>query len=108
MANIKLNYQGKTYTLEYNRQSVYKMEKKGFNANKVEEMPITNLITLFKGAFIMHHPTMSDESIEEIFKHVKNRDELIKKLMDLYAVPLQDLFEQNEEEEGNASWETGE
>lgn len=105
---IKFEYNGKKYTLEFNRESVKQMEAQGFKINDIGSTPLTAVQMLFSGAFIMHHKSVfgNKNLCSEIYDHMKNRDELITLLAEMYQEPLLSLFDETEENEGNTSWGT--
>ncbi len=102
--SINFEYKGKDYTLEFNRKSVEILEKQGFVASDFTEKPMTVLPTLFRGAFIMHHPTIKRDVIDEIFSIMTNKQELIGKLAEMYNEPILALIDEPEEDVGNIEW----
>lgn len=102
---LVIEYKGKTYTLEYTRRSVEKMERNGFLASDITTKPMTTLPEMFAGAFLAHHTFLKREVIDDIFAHMTDKGELISKLAEMYNEPLQTLIDDPAEtEEGNASW----
>ena len=91
---------GKKYTLEYSKASIMHMEKQGFSLEDFERKPVLMTTMLVQGAFIKNHSSMKYEKAEAIFKSLKNKEEFVKKLLDMYS-------EQSEEivDEGNSEWE---
>lgn len=103
---ITLDYQGKTYTLEYTRKTVEDMERRGFSLNELNSKTMTNLPLLFAGAFRAHHRYVKSEVIEDILSHITKRDELFAKLSEMYVEPINALMsEPDENDEGNVSWD---
>lgn len=101
---LKFSYGDKDYTLEFTRRTVTEMEKKGFIASEVESKPMSTLPTLFEGAFLAHHRFVKKEVIDEIYSKMKNKEELIGKLAEMYNEPILALVEEPEESEGNVTW----
>lgn len=102
---INFEYQGEHYTLEFSRRTVQEMERSGFNINKVIDAPLTGVEMLFNGAFLMHHRRIKQEKINEIYRVLTNKQELVEKLIVLYNEPLSSLMDEPEGNEGNAqSW----
>lgn len=62
-SKIKFVYNEKPYVLEFTRNSVKEMERRGFDAAKVLEKPMLLLPDLFSGAFIAHHPLVRKSSL---------------------------------------------
>lgn len=91
--NIQFDYNGKTYTLEFNRRSIEKMEQKGFDIETATSKPMTTIPQLFEGAFLMHHPYVKKEVIDEIFTLFTDKQGLFSALAEMYADPLQTLVE---------------
>lgn len=101
---LKFTYDGMDYTLEFTRKTVAEMEKQGFIASEVEEKPMTTLPTLFAGAFKAHHRFTKRETIDAIYEHLTNKEELIGKLAEMYNDPIMTLVEEPEDKEGNIDW----
>lgn len=94
-----------TYTLEYTRKSVATMEKQGFVAAEVDKKPVTLLPALFAGAFLAHHRFVKQDTIDKLYSHIKDKDSLIGKLVEMYNEPLIALLDDPESgEEGNVEW----
>ena len=102
---IRLTFEGTTYTLEFNRNAIRKMERGGFIANDIDKKPATVLPELFAGAFIMHHPYMKRDKIDAIFEKTPNRMMLVERLGAMYNEPIEAMLDEPEEAAGNASWE---
>lgn len=103
---ITIPYNGKTYTLEYTREIVKRMEGQGFKLASLEDMPLTTVTALFNNAFSVNHPSTGGTTKEKIYASLKNRRALIQTLMEMYAAAYNSLFDEEEEEtdEGNAGW----
>lgn len=102
---ISFIYDGKEYTLEYTRKSIEIMERQGFNVNDISEKPMTTLPALFAGAFLAHHKWVKKDVIDEIYNRLENKQDLLQKLTEMYNEPIEALFEEPKESEGNVSWE---
>jgi len=102
---ISFIYDGKDYTLEYTRKSIEIMERQGFNVNDISEKPMTTLPALFAGAFLAHHKWVKKDVIDEIYNRLENKQDLLQKLTEMYNEPIEALFEEPKESEGNVSWE---
>jgi hypothetical protein len=102
---ISFMYDGKDYTLEYTRKSIEIMERQGFNVNDISEKPMTTLPALFAGAFLAHHKWVKKDVIDEIYNRLENKQDLLQKLTEMYNEPIEALFEEPKESEGNVSWE---
>ena len=101
---LRFTYQDKEYCLEYTRNTVAQMEKKGFVASDIETKPVTVLPALFAGAFLANHRYVKQEVIEEIYSKMTNKQELIGKLAEMYNEPIMALVDEPEESEGNLDW----
>lgn len=88
---------GTQYTLEYTRDSIKQMERGGFSLSEAGNQPMTSLTALFKGAFIAHHPRLSQNVIGEIWENISDKDGLFEALIDLYNEPLEALMKEPEE-----------
>lgn len=81
------------------------MERQGFNVNDISEKPMTTLPALFAGAFLAHHKWVKKDVIDEIYNRLENKQDLLQKLTEMYNEPIEALFEEPKESEGNVSWE---
>lgn len=97
-------YGDKEYTLEFTRRTVSEMEKKGFIASEITDKPMTTLPALFAGAFLAHHRFVKQETIEEIFSKLTEKEDLIGKLAEMYNDPIMALVAEPEEDKGNVHW----
>lgn len=102
---IKFEYKGQEYTLEFTRKSIETMERQGFSVTDITEKPMTTLPALFAGAFLAHHRYVKKDTVDEIFSKMTNKQELISKLAEMYNEPLLSLVDEPEENEGNVDWE---
>lgn len=101
---LNVTYQGNVYCLEYTRRSVEQMEKSGFVASDIKDKPMTTLPALFAGAFLAHHRLVKPEVVDAIYKTLRNKQDLIGKLAEMYNEPIMALLDEPEESEGNADW----
>ena len=103
---IRFEYKGQEYILEFTRKSIETMERQGFVASDIVEKPMTTLPALFAGAFLAHHRNMKKELIDEIFSKMTNKEELIRKLAEMYNEPIMALMDEpGPNDEGNVKWE---
>ena len=77
---MTIKYDGQEYTLEYTRNSIKKMEAKGFEIDKVASKPMTMLPALFEGAFLAHHSNVAPSKISEIFADLPDKEKLVDML----------------------------
>ena len=103
---LTINYNDSEYTLEFTRKSIEILEKRGFKITDIQDKPVSTLPMLFAGAFIAHHKFAKPEVIEEIFSKLKNKEELLGKLAEMYSEPILAMMDEPEESEGNLDWET--
>lgn len=101
---LKFEYNGKEYCLEYTRKTVAEMEKNGFIAEDIKSKPMLMLPELFAGAFLANHRFVKRDVIDEIYGKLTNKAELIGKLVEMYTEPIQSLIDEPSEDEGNLSW----
>lgn len=105
MTKITITYEGKNYTLAYSRESVRMIEQTGFDIGKIESMPATMIPQLFYGAFSMYHKGIKRKQVDEIWKSMSKKDELIVVLVEMYSETIEDLLGNNEDNTKNATWE---
>jgi len=103
MSKITLEYSGKKYTLEYNRQSVRMIESQGFVAEQLSAKPVTMIPILFQGAFIKNHKGIKRDLIDEIYEAIADKSGLIVALVELYSETVGTLLD-DKAESGNVSW----
>lgn len=97
---------GKQYTLEFNRASVKRAERLGFNIKDIADKAVSGVEDLFYYSFFMHHGnTVSREDAESIlYDELGGLPEgMLDRLAELYAVCLESLY-QDEEKAKNARW----
>lgn len=103
---LRFTYNDKEYTLEFTRRTITEMERRGFVAAEVETKPMSTLPALFEGAFLAHHRFEKKEVVQEIFSNMKNKEDLIGKLAEMYNEPIMALVEEPEESAKNVDWTT--
>lgn len=103
---INLSYDGDTYTLEFNRRQVERMESNGFSINALSEQPMTMIMKLVQGAFQMHHRGISADLVRDVWQAQTKRDELLGLLIRMYTEPLNTLMGDSDSEgaEENPTW----
>lgn len=91
---VTIEADGKTYTLEFNRNSVVSAERAGLRVDMIGEQPMTMLPLLFFAAFKMHQPKITKEETDSIlFDKMRGlNQELIERLAQLYAEPTKTLI----------------
>lgn len=99
---ICLEYDEKEYTLEFTRNSVKKMESRGFVFGEIETKPVTRIPELFAGAFLAHHNGVDRETIDKIYGAIEEKDSLIGALVEMYADTINTLMEKPEK--NGISW----
>lgn len=103
---ITLSYEGKTYTLEFNRITAKMMEQQGFVLEEIDTKPATTIPMLFAGAFRKNHNSVSTKKINEIYESLTHRGALVGRLAEMYAETVSTLFDDPEDgDEGNANWD---
>lgn len=101
---ITIEYNGESYKLGFTRDSIKRMEDRGFDFSKAEQKQISSLFELVEGAFRTFTPRITTDKIMEVWGALKGKDELYKALMEMFQEPLKVLNEPDEDSEGNASW----
>jgi len=96
---ITFEYDGQKYELEYTRATVRQMENSGFNIAEIDSKPVTRIPQLWSGAFICHHRKLTQEKINEIYKHMARKDELIEKLATMYYEAISTLVDDDVEDD---------
>ena len=99
MAQIQFEYDGKHITLEFTRNSIKKMEARGFEFDKLSKMPVTMISKFFEGSLIEHHPEIRDRDAEKIFDSMDNKEALLEELIKMFGEAQDSLMKK-----GNLSW----
>ena len=103
---LKLNFEGQEYTLEFTRKSVERMEDNGFRIADVTAKPVSTLPVLFAGSFYANHRWVKQDTIDKIFAEIPDKEAFMAKLVEMYAEPIEALFDEPKgEAEKNAQWE---
>lgn len=105
MKQIKFTYKDQDYILEYTRKTVKVMEGNGFNINEIDTKPMLMVPILFRGAFLSKHRFVKDEVVDDIYKNISHKTELIETLVEMYTDTIETLFD--EPESGNLEWTKG-
>lgn len=103
---LTFKFEGSTYTLSFNRKTVQQLTRQGFKPDMITEQPAIGIPMLFKGAFLVHHRMIKDDLTDRIWESLKNKSELIGKLMEMYVEPINELISEpdEEDEEKNVDW----
>ena len=101
---LNFSYEGRDYTLEFTRRTVEAMERKGFVASELTVKPVSRLPELFAGAFLANHPSEKREVVDAIYGRMGNKSALVSKLAEMYNEPVEALFAEPGENEGNVDW----
>lgn len=102
---IKFKYGGKEYVLEFTRQSVEEMERRGFVVEEVLTKPLTVLPNLFAGAFIANHRFTKRKVINEIFEQIDDKGDLLDALAEMYSLVIDEFTDELEKKNKNLTWE---
>ena len=99
---------GKRYCLEFDKESVLRMENAGFKPGQSGDTPMLELTMLWAGAFYKHHRHVSSNVIEKLLESRKNKRKLLEKLRDMFSNTYNDLFNDDDDDdsgdEGNSNW----
>lgn len=102
--SIKIEHDGKTYTLSYTKRTVKEMEASGFIAEEVGLKPATMVPMLFSGAFLRNHRFVKEPVKEEIYGLITDKPGLINVLVDMYNEALAELVDEPEDEAKKVKW----
>ena len=105
MSQISFEYGEKTYTLEYTLKTAGLAERDGLDVDDIGNKPATQIPLLFHWAFYRHHKGITKEQTAKIYKEIRDKNGLIRALVDMYAEAINALIDDEEEDEtGNANW----
>lgn len=105
VSKIKFKVKGKEYVLEYTRNSIVEMERRGFNAFKIPEMTFTLLPDLFAGAFVANHPDAPRDFIDEIYEQFDDKGELLGALAEMYTAAIEAYIAELKKARNGLEWE---
>ncbi len=103
------DFEGREFTLEFNRKTVVKAEKAGLNLQEIDSKPMTMVGIMFWAAFLYHHPWITQEQTDKILDDqfggveglgtIENDEgeNLVTHLGRLYSEPFSTLIPSNEE-----------
>lgn len=114
---IEFDWQGRHYKLEFTAQSLKKMERAGVKFAKLDEMIFSATETIFWGAFLANHPTITRKETNEIYRALKRTAEdgevkydedgrEVDALQEALATMLTEAVDElsGRGKEGNVSW----
>lgn len=103
---IKVKYDNKDYTLEFNRRVILKMEADGFLGKKGKELqennPLEYAYILIGYAFVKNHPAMSQNEVADIIDQVGDFEGFVEAIAEIMKASIETF---NKGEQGNAKWE---
>lgn len=103
---IEFNYEGKDYTLEYDRKSIMVMEKNGLRVNEIESQPLSMIEILWQGAFLKNHKNEKADKITDIYEHISNKSDLNAGLISMFTETYTSLIgdAENQDDSKNIEW----
>ena len=101
---INFTYQGKEYTLEYNREAIAFIERQGFSVNELSSKPMLMLPLAFSGLFFKNHKNITQKTIDEIYDKFKDKGGLISTISEMLTETYNTLQADPDEDEGNIDW----
>ncbi len=116
-SSIEFDYNGRHYKLEFTAASLKKMERAGVKFAKLDDMIFSATETIFWGAFLANHPTVTRKETNEIYRALKRTAEdedvqydedgrEVDALQDALAAMLTEAVDElsGRGQEGNVSW----
>ena len=91
---------GNKYCLEFTKNTILSMERAGFSLEKFSEQPVLMTTLLVQGAFTKNHGRVKNETIDKIYKSLKDKEGFLTKLVEMYVEQTDALAD-----EGEAEWE---
>lgn len=103
---IKFDYKGKTWTLEYNARSVKEVQASGFKKEDMSDKSLIMLPLLWQGAFLMHHRFEKNLSkiAEETLELMGDKMTLFEKLIEMFDEPIEALIDEPDDESVKVNW----
>lgn len=104
MSTINFDYKGESYALEFTADTASQLQGAGFEYEEVITKPNRMIPLLVHFAFRANHKKTPAALIDEIYKAMPNKEELVKALVICYQEAVEALFDDPETEEGNINW----
>lgn len=91
---LKFEYEGKEYTLEFNREAVRMAERSGFDVENFDAKVLSNSEDLFYFSFRMHHPEVTmEDAMDILYKGFGGlKAEEVRQLIELFSEPYISLM----------------
>lgn len=89
---IQFEYKEKTYTLQFTRSVVEKMEEDGFDVTEVQSKPVTMIPKLFRYSFLAKQQGVDPNLTDEILSNLEDKSGLIEQLSVMYLETVNTLF----------------
>jgi len=102
MKQISFEFDGKNYTLEFTKNTVRQMERRGFVADDIDTKPMTVIPDLFAGAFLANHSNVKREKIDRIYEALNGKQRLVRALIEMYNETVEYLMD--DAEPGEENW----
>lgn len=105
--NKKIEFEdnGQKYTLEYTRESVALMERKGFKVDEISSKPMVMLPLAFEGLFYKNHRNVSPQIVDEIYDRFSDKNKLIEVISDMLSETYESLLDTKKvSDKGNIDW----
>lgn len=93
---ITIEHNEKKYVLEYTKDTVRLIERRGFVIDDVTNAPMTNIPLLVAGAFLANHKYLSQAVIDDIYDSIPEQSDFISKLIEMYNEPIMEMMGINE------------
>lgn len=105
-SKIEFNYEGKDYTLEYDRKSIKIMEANGFKYKDLDNCPLSMIEMLWQGAFLKNHKNERSDIITTIYEKIQNKTDLNAGLISMFTETYTSLIGDSEENDNskNIEW----
>ena len=106
MATIKFTYDGKEYTLGFNRRTAEALSDSGFTLDKYADDVVGYRGRLFEGSFAMNHRATNHATVTEIWKHLPHKTDIMEALVNIYVEVVNTIWEEpDESDEKKVEWE---
>lgn len=106
MATINFTYDGKEYTLGFNRRTAEALSDSGFTLDKYADDVVGYRGRLFEGSFAMNHRTTNHATVTEIWKHLPHKTDIMEALVNMYVETVNTIWaEPDEDDAKKVEWE---
>lgn len=98
---VNFTFEGKQYSLGFNRKTAAALENAGFNVNEIDNKGNIMIPLIVQASFMMNHKKMRSDEIDKIYEQIGNKDGFIVALVKEYRKTYESLIGSGDEDDEN-------